>query len=160
VLLGKECFDRILAEARKYKLVLAGLANQYVSQLSVPVRQAVFGNVGSFVVFRLGIDDAQIVQKELGVFTAEEILNLELGQAIARAGGSSTAFNLQTYPEPALPPADPTRVIVKRNRHRYARPRADVERKLAGAMSDGKRMQQSQNQSDVPTDPFEDDLVS
>ena len=39
-------FERILAEARKYNLVLAGLANQYVGQLSQPVRQAIFGNVG------------------------------------------------------------------------------------------------------------------
>ena len=69
-------FERILAEARKYKLVLAGLANQYVGQLTPSVRQAVFGNVGSFIVFRLGVDDAYLVAKELGVFTAEDILNL------------------------------------------------------------------------------------
>lgn len=153
-------FDRILAEARKYKLILAGLANQYVGQLSQTVRQAVFGNVGSFVVFRLGIDDAQIVAKELGVFTAEEILNLELGQAIARAGGSSTAFNLRTYPEPPLPGNDPTAKIVTRIRQRHARPRAEVEQKLAGFMSNGNRMSQSQNQPDEPIDPSEDDLVS
>jgi hypothetical protein len=153
-------FDRILAEARKYKLILAGLANQYVGQLSQPVRQAVFGNVGSFVVFRLGIDDAQIVQKELGVFTAEEILNLELGQAIARAGGSSTAFNLQTYPEPPLPSADPTAKIVSRIRHQFARARAEVEKDLAPAIGDSQRLQHSHNQSEEPTDPSEDDLVN
>lgn len=153
-------FDRILAEARKYKLILAGLANQYVGQLSQPVRQAVFGNVGSFVVFRLGVDDAQVVAKELGVFTADEILNLELGQAIARAGGSSTAFNLRTHPEPPLPSADATAEIVAHIRQHFARPRAEVEKELGGVISDGKRMQQSQNQPDEPVDPSEDDLVS
>ena len=58
-------FERILAEARKYRLVLAGLANQYVGQLSPAVRQAIFGNVGSFIVFRLGVEDAQAAAKEL-----------------------------------------------------------------------------------------------
>src|SRR5436190_722278 len=53
-------FDRILNEARKYRLILAGLANQYVGQLSTEVRQAIVGNVGTMVVFRLGVDDANM----------------------------------------------------------------------------------------------------
>ena len=65
-------FERILAEARKQALTLTA-ANQHVGQLSQGVRQAIFGNVGSLVIFRLGIEDAQTVAKELGVFTAETL---------------------------------------------------------------------------------------
>ncbi len=119
-------FERILAEARKYKLVLS-MANQYVGQLTHDVRQAIFGNVGTFVVFRLGVDDARTVANELGPFTAEEILNLERGQAFARAGGSATSFNLTTYPPPEAPTHDPSDTVVAATRERYAHPRDEAE---------------------------------
>lgn len=168
-------FDRILTEARKYKLVLAGLANQYVNQLSLQVRQAIFGNVGTFVVFRLGVDDAHLVAKEMGGFTAEEILNLERGEAIARAGGAATAFNVETPPPPPVEAQDPTARIVAQTRQRYTRPRAKVEKELAQqgappapsskpshgpAPSNGqarKRPPKSKPPTDPPTD--DEDLV-
>jgi hypothetical protein len=152
-------FERILAEARKYRLVLAGLANQYVGQLSPAVRQAIFGNVGSLVVFRLGVEDAQMAAKELGVFTAEDILNLEVGQAIARVGASQTAFNLQTFREPPAPTEDPTRKVVALARQRYARPRRDVEAELAEVTKAAERVETIGDLGEEPSDPNEDDLV-
>lgn len=152
-------FERILAEARKYKLILAGLANQYVGQLSVPVRQAVFGNVGTFVVFRLGVDDATIVAKELGVFTAEEILNLNVGEAIARAGSSATAFNIRSYTEPPVPKDDGSQNIVVLNRKHYCRPRQEVEADVGeGCVEDPALISGSPNEH-PQDDPVEDDLV-
>ena len=173
-------FERILAEARKYNLVLAGLANQYVGQLSPAVRQAIFGNVGVMIIFRVGVNDANTVAREMGVFTAEEILSLELGQAIARTGGSATAFNIHTYPDPPLPPSDPSPQIIDLTRDRYARPRAEVEAELnfgqeqaaeptSPPESPGQRERskikkhrqanQSQPSDDDLSDPSEDDLV-
>jgi hypothetical protein len=152
-------FDRILAEARKYRLILS-MANQYVGQLSIPVRQAIFGNVGTFVVFRLGVDDAHLVAKETGVFTAPELQNLQVGEAVVRAGGSATAFNLTTYREPPAPPDDPTRRIIALTRQRYARPRAEVERELQPVAQAAERPQAAADRTDEPSDPHEDDLVS
>lgn len=150
-------FDRILAEARKYKLILAGLANQYVGQLSVPVRHAIFGNVGTFVAFRLGVDDAEILAKELGVFTAGELLSLERGQAIVRAGGSRATFNIATQPEPPAPAHDPSPAIVARTRENFARPRAEVEKELAGL---AQALEQTLPGNGLgPSDPQDDDLV-
>jgi len=123
-------FDRILAEARKYKLVLAGLANQYVGQLTPAVRQAIFGNVGTLVTFRLGVDDAHLLAKEMGVFTAPEILNLDVGEAIVRPNLSDSTFNLATYPPPPRPSNDQTPTIVANTRARFAQPRAAVEAAL------------------------------
>jgi hypothetical protein len=182
-------FERILAEARKYRLVLAGLANQYVDQLPSSIRHAIFGNAGVMAVFRLGVTDAHLVAKEMGVFTAEEIMNLELGQAIVRTGGSSTAHNIQTYPPCPPPEIDPTTLIRQQTRQLYGKPRADVERELEqpdvftaststatsesvptppplpGASSKKRRRRGNGNsasdaQQQFPTDPNEDDLVN
>ncbi len=152
-------FERILAEARKYRLVLAGLANQYVGQLSPAVRQAIFGNVGSLVVFRLGVEDAHTTAKELGVFTAEDILNLEVGQAVARVGTSQTAFNLHTFREPPPPAQDPTPRVVALARQRYARPRRTVEAELAAVAKAAEKLERIDDSGEEPSDPSEDDLV-
>jgi hypothetical protein len=151
--------ERILAEARKQALTLTA-ANQHVGQLSPAVRQAIFGNVGSLVVFRLGIEDAQTVSKELGVFTAQDILNLEVGQAIARVGGSGEAFNLQTYKEPAAPWDNPTRRIVNLARQRYAKPQLEVERELSHVAKQAEHLHAVAPLGDEPSDPNEDDLVA
>lgn len=150
-------FERILAESRKFALGLC-CANQFIGQVSPAVRQAIFGNVGSMIVFRLGIDDAHTVAKELGVFTADDLLNLDVGQAIARSGGSSSAHNLQTYPPPAVV-NDPTQHIVGLAHQQYAKPRRDVERDLAQITKAVERPRMAANRTDEPADPNEDDLV-
>ena len=103
-------FDQILAEARKYNLVLAGLANQFIHQIDANVRQAIFGNVGTMIVFRLGVEDATTIAREMGVFTPEEIMRL--GESIVRTGGSKTAHNIKTFPDPPLPDYDPSAAII------------------------------------------------
>jgi hypothetical protein len=146
--------------------VTAGLANQYVGQLSTEVRQAIVGNVGTMVVFRLGVDDANMIAREMGVFTADEILNLDMGQAIVRAGKSSATFNIQTYPPPPPEAADPTEKIRERVRGSFTRPRKEVEEFLQ--KWNDRPDQQARKKSppanpprhDGPTDPDEDDLIS
>src|SRR4029077_17926650 len=71
-----DAFASILAEARKYRLCLV-LSHQYIDQLSLPVRQAVFGNVGTLIAFRVGYADAEIMTKEFGgTFTAGALADL------------------------------------------------------------------------------------
>lgn len=152
-------FERILAEARKYRLVLAGLANQYVGQLSQGVKQAIFGNVETLIAFRLGVEDAQAVAKELGVFTASDIVNLQVGQAIARVGTSQTAFNLQTFREPPAHTQDPTQCVVALARRRYARPRREVEAELVAVAKAAEKLEMIGDIPDESSDPNEDDLV-
>jgi hypothetical protein len=152
-------FERVLAEARKQGLTLTA-ANQHVGQLSQAVRQAIFGNVGSLIAFRLGVEDAQTVARELGAFTAQDLLNLEVGQAVARVGGSGGAFNLLTAREPPAPFDDPTRRIVALARQRYARPRAEVEKELARFARATEQPSAAAAGTDGPSDPNEDDLVA
>jgi hypothetical protein len=94
----------------------------------------------------------------LGVFPADDILNLEVGEAVARDGGSSTAFNLQTYKEPSPPANNPSPGIIALARKRCARPRPEVERELRHVGESVKRMQIAVTEE--PSDPNEDDLVS
>ncbi|KKQ04505.1 MAG: hypothetical protein US15_C0053G0002 [Candidatus Moranbacteria bacterium GW2011_GWF1_36_4] len=75
-----ESFASILSEARKYRLSLT-LAHQYISQLVIDgnatVRDAVFGNVGTIIAFRVGAEDAEQLEKEFEpVFMANDIINL------------------------------------------------------------------------------------
>ena len=66
-----ESFEVILSEARKYKLCLM-IAHQFTGQLPSRLYDAVFGNVGTLLVFEVGVDDATALEKQLGVFTRED----------------------------------------------------------------------------------------
>ena len=71
-----ESFANILSEARKYRLNLI-MAHQYIEQLDERVKPAVFGNVGTIIVFRVGAADAEELVREFApVFTEEDIVNL------------------------------------------------------------------------------------
>lgn len=96
-----DSFASILAEARKYRLNLI-VAHQYVSQLEEDIRDAVFGNVGSFVTFRIGVEDAEIIAKEFDpVFSETDVINIERFHAYLRLmvnSQKSTPFTMGTYP--------------------------------------------------------------
>ncbi|MFN0188613.1 MAG: type IV secretory system conjugative DNA transfer family protein [Bacteroidia bacterium] len=69
-------FADILAEARKYGLSLF-LAHQYIEQLQNEIRYAIFGNVGTIICFRIGITDAEELEKEFEpIFTRSDLINL------------------------------------------------------------------------------------
>jgi len=79
-----DAFASILAEARKYRLCLI-LSHQYIDQLSLSVRQAVFGNVGTLIAFRIGNPDAEIMEKEFGnEFPASTLADLGQYEAIVK----------------------------------------------------------------------------
>jgi hypothetical protein len=70
-------FAQILSEARKYKLNLI-VANQFIGQMEEEVKNAIFGNVGSLVAFRVGVTDANYLQHEFQpVFTEVDLINVE-----------------------------------------------------------------------------------
>lgn len=70
-------FATILSEARKYHLNLT-VANQFIGQMDEEVKQAVFGNVGTLVTFRVGVTDANFLQHEFTpTFTESDLTNVE-----------------------------------------------------------------------------------
>lgn len=72
-----EDFAAILSEARKYRLNLI-VANQFIAQIDEQIRNAVFGNVGTIVSFRVGVDDASYLQREFApIFNETDLINIE-----------------------------------------------------------------------------------
>ncbi|OGM57868.1 hypothetical protein A3E46_01060 [Candidatus Woesebacteria bacterium RIFCSPHIGHO2_12_FULL_46_16] len=70
-------FAQILSEARKYRLNLT-VANQFIGQVEEEVKNAVFGNVGSVICFRVGVTDASYLAHEFSpVFSEDDLLNIE-----------------------------------------------------------------------------------
>lgn len=127
---ANKSFSDILSEARKYKLNLT-IAHQYVEQVEEEVRSAVFGNVGTMIVFRVGSFDAEIFEKEFApLFMAEDIVNLGFAQTYLRLmidGIGSKPFSATTLP-PISPPAVSNRdASIAASRKNYGVPRQEVE---------------------------------
>ena len=127
-----DSFAVILSEARKYALNLT-VANQYISQMSQPVRDAVFGNVGTIVSFRVSPDDAPFLQKYFEPqFESGDLIqqhNRYFVVTMTIDGEKAPAFSAKTLNLPQ-PPEDSTNQIVELSRQRYAQARAFVEERI------------------------------
>lgn len=88
----------ILSEARKYRLNLI-IGHQFISQIQEKIRDAVFGNVGSIIAFRVGPDDAEFLEKQFApTFTKNDLMNIDNYNAYAKiliGGQTSKPFNLR-----------------------------------------------------------------
>ena len=96
-----EGFEIILSEARKYKLSLT-MAHQFTAQLPRGLYNAVFGNVGTLIAFETGVEDAMALERQLGKFSTEDIINLESFTTITRIGKAKEAFSMKTLPPPEM----------------------------------------------------------
>jgi Type IV secretion-system coupling protein DNA-binding domain len=98
-------FTDILAEARKYKLSLF-LAHQYIEQVHEKIRYAIFGNVGTMIIFRVGAEDAkQLVQEVHPTFSEEDLINLPRYSMYLKLmidGTSSKPFSANTTTIPLI----------------------------------------------------------
>ncbi len=164
-------FASILSEARKFNLALV-IAHQYVKQLDEAVSDAVFGNVGTIVSFRVGADDAELLEKEfMPEFEATDIVNLGFRQIYLKlmidgvTSHSFSAMTMDTIPKPEMSHRDE---VIEYSRTQYARPRADVEAAIAvwrapliptgGGYDD--RGERPQRRDDRPPSPFPAQQVS
>ncbi|PID83109.1 hypothetical protein CSB11_03045 [Candidatus Campbellbacteria bacterium] len=128
-----DSFASILSEARKYKLSLL-MAHQYVEQMPETVRAAIFGNVGTTISFRVGPEDAEIIEKLFyPTFEATDIVNLgrfEIYLSLMIDGIGSAPFSATT-----LPPIEPDKTTyqqeaIEYSRKVYGRNRQEVEEKI------------------------------
>jgi CxxC-x17-CxxC domain-containing protein len=134
-----ESFANILSEARKYRLNLL-VAHQYVSQLvfdgNSTVRDAIFGNVGTIISFRVGAEDAEFLEKEFEpVFMANDIINLPAYNVYLKLMVDGIAGN--AFSAIALPPIDLTGTkknaekVINVSRERYSKNRQEIENKIS-----------------------------
>ena len=129
---ASDSFIAILSEARKYRLCLT-LSHQYTGQLRPEIRDAVFGNVGSTVAFRVGQQDAELLEKEFGdAYPAKrfvELQNFEIGARILNDGQHGNPFFARTLPVWGTR-HNHARTIVHRSREKYGASRKTVEDKI------------------------------
>lgn len=143
----------ILSEARKYKLNLT-MAHQYMGQLvqnnDTRIRDAVLGNVGTMLSFRIGIEDAEILAKQYEpVFGAYDLVNIDKYRAHLKLLVDNTVsrpFDIYA-PSPTFGNPEMARLLKQYSRTRYGRDRADVEKeileqtKLGGSFDSGVMME-------------------
>lgn len=140
-----DSFASVLSEARKYRLGLT-IAHQYIGQLismqaggagvSTKVRDAIFGNVGTMITFRVGATDAEFLETQFAPdVIAQDFVNLPNYNIYMRLmvdGFSSRAFSAVTLPPLDLQ-ATPQQIkhIIENSRKNYSRSRAAVEQEIA-----------------------------
>lgn len=119
----------ILSEARKYKLSMT-VAHQFIAQLDEKIRDAVFGNVGSMALFRVGSEDAQYLEKQVApTFIANDLMNIENRNAYLRIisrGTPTVPFSMKTIDLPH-PDLEYARELIEYSLLRYGVPREQVE---------------------------------
>ncbi len=128
-----ESFATILSEARKYRLNLI-LSHQYISQLPEVVRDAVFGNVGSLVAFRVGASDAEFLEKEFYPLSIEDLCNLPKYHICVKMmidGVTSNPFIAKTLPPLPEPEVFYLDEIIENSRKKYSQKREEVEAEIA-----------------------------
>jgi CxxC-x17-CxxC domain-containing protein len=130
-----ESFANILSEARKYRLDLI-LANQYIAQIDERVRDAIFGNAGTLISFRVGATDAEFLEKEFSpVFVQNDIVNLPKYQIYIKLmidGIAGDAFSATTLPPVYIGDTEGnSEKIIAVSRERYASSKTEVEDKIA-----------------------------
>ena len=145
-----DSFVNILSEARKYRLSLI-LANQYLGQLeemgasgkSSRVKDAVFGNVGTIIVFRVGAEDAEFLEPEFAPdIVIEDFVNLgkyHIYLKLMIDGIASAPFSATTLPPMEMDEPSEKEKIVRVSRERYSVRREIIEEKIAkwsGEMSE------------------------
>lgn len=129
-----ESFANILSEARKYRLNIT-LGHQYITQMEEEIRDAVFGNVGTLAVFRVGAEDAEFLEREFTPqFTAEDLVNLPKYNVYLKLmidGIAGQPFSAETLPPPIPLEESNREKIIRASRERYGIKREIVEDKIS-----------------------------
>lgn len=127
-----DSISAILSEARKYKLSLT-VAHQFIAQLQENIRDAVFGNVGSMISYRVSAEDAEYLEKQFSpVFTAKDLMNIDNLNAYVKMlvnGRAEKAFNIKV---PFPPKGNPEILesLKQLSYLTYGGDRAEIEAKI------------------------------
>jgi hypothetical protein len=128
-----DSFESILSEARKYRLNLV-LANQFMTQLTDKIREAIIGNVGTVVSGRIGTTDAELMQKKFApTFDAEDLTKLPNFETVASVmihNVPSTPFSMSLVPPMGKPNPQLADALKRLSAAKYGRPRKLVEKEI------------------------------
>jgi len=123
----------ILSEARKYRLDL-NLTHQFIAQLSDEIREAVFGNVGTVVSYRVGVEDSEMMAKQLApVFDEYDLINVPNYHCFVRLLAKNQPqrpFSMKAAPPPSGGDEELRRNLYELSRLKFGRPKAEVEERI------------------------------
>lgn len=127
-----DSFAKILSEARKFKLDLC-MTNQYIDQLPLTVRQAIFGNVGTLGSFVVSQSDASILEKEFAPnVSSADLVSLDAHSMYIKLcidGMTSNTFSARSLP-PRFEPFGLKEKVVAYSREKYGTPKEVIEEKI------------------------------
>ncbi len=133
-----DSISTILSEARKYRLNLV-IGHQFIAQLEEKIRDAVFGNVGSIIAFRVGVQDTEILVRQFEpVFNESDLLNIDNFNAYAKlliSGQTSKPFNIKTL-FPKIGDETIADKLKELSRSKYGRDRQKIEEEILKRMRD------------------------
>lgn len=133
-----DSFESILSEARKYRLSLT-VANQFVTQLTDKIRAAIMGNTGSFIIGRVGSEDAEnIVKLFAPVFDTEDLQYMPNYTAAVKMllnGSPTSPFSLRLPPPMGHPNEQLAEKLKLLSAMKYGIPRAQVEAEIRARLS-------------------------
>lgn len=129
-----EDFPSILSEARKYRLNIAGMANQFISQLPEFMASAILGNVGTLIAFTVGSEDAEFLEREFHPeFNADHLQTLPkytIYLKLSIDGSTSAPFSAETIESLPSEPVSHKGKILEQTRQRYCVDRTKIENKI------------------------------
>jgi hypothetical protein len=135
-----DSFESILSEARKYRLNLI-LANQFMTQLTDKIREAIIGNVGTVISGRIGTTDAELMVKRFSpTFDAEDLTRLPNYETIASVminNVPSSPFSMSLLPPLGTPNPQLSDALKRLSAAKFGRPRAEVEREIFARLRAG-----------------------
>lgn len=135
-----DTFATILSEARKYRLDL-NITNQYVAQLTDQIRDAVIGNVGTMVSFRIGAQDAELLSKEFKGVQPSDFMNLDKFHTYVKLlvdGTPTPPFTMRTIKTDIKADPSASEAIKKLSALKYGKPKTEVERHFQERLNQGK----------------------
>src|SRR3990167_1699466 len=151
-----ESFADILSEARKYGLSLT-VANQFTTQLSDEIRDAVFGNVGTIVSFRVGTNDAEFLAKQFApAFDSEDLQRLPNYNTVMRmliSGVPARPFSMTTIPPLGTPNRQLAQALKQLSAAKFGRPKASVEGEIFKRLATGEEPKPAYGAGNSPYGP-------
>jgi hypothetical protein len=145
-----ESFEIILSQARKYRLSLV-LANQFMTQLTDKIREAIIGNVGTIISGRIGTTDAELmIKKFTPIFDAEDLTKLPNFEAVASVMTNnvpSSPFSMSLIPPLGQPNPQLAQALKRLSAAKYGRPRGLVEQEIFTRLKAGEAERESRRQA-------------
>ena len=133
-----DSFAVILSEARKYALNLM-VTNQYIAQMPEVVANAIFGNIGTMISFRVGPSDADVLAKEFApVFEANDLINLPNHKVYIKMsidGVTSQAFSAATLPPKTETYPENKPKVIARSIEKYSKTKEEVESQIKDSLT-------------------------